>query len=1786
MPNIMKRNWDKTISKVAGSIRMFLMRFVKNDRKRISARLDALLVEKAREEGVELALKRPVGFLRALSWFVSAGLAVSAVAALVFFVPGPWTRFFAKPQIVAMSLANLDIGSNGVSEARPIITIQSPKAVRGLQFVRASLSITPEIPFSVELAANSSDIIVTPLADLSPGSVYTVVLEPGVPFTDGTYLANRQSWVIPTKAIFDVVSISPRDGSRVTSRATIEISFTTNEFTLEGVTPAIEFSPSISGSYNKEDSRVVFIPKNGLSVGSQYTVTISTQAKNSSGEQIKKEYASTFSVGYDSSSNTETPRPPGVFFDNRLFNLSSKGIELKFISNKIPRVAIAVYPVSWNEVRPHVEEFIQKGTYSPAKLVSNKKSVYTQTVSGVADSEILEYYFSLSLDSLEKGIYVVRAVSTTDAAIGDYVVVFKGDFGVYATTRANKTDLELWSFAYETKKTLPGAQVTVGGCTAAGCTSVQGTTNDEGYAKIQSTKQVSYVLVTSNGGTQLLFPQINYASWYAFSGDKNADRNIYAKTIINKPQYLPGSKLQFVTLIREKAAGEFRKIPVGTVYEVYLCPPWVVDDYTDPQAMQASCLYHQSLKTTEYSQIEGSFLTWKRPEDLELVIMKKREGRLVYVDSEFVIVKEIDKPQVQISAKSSKLRYVGNEKAVISGRVTDFVDVGIPNRKVTITGTVVNYDIMHDELLTDPIVVTTDKQGNFTATISLPIASMDLFQAKVWFTLESLDGENTVSAQESVEWDKGEIVTSEAWLDGKSTDSVIPIGSKPKVVFTAESLPDEKPKAKKKFTARVIRLYQIQVPIDPIYDPETRELITDTERRELKEDIVTKTLETDVKGGATLEIPAIKDGEYRVVITDETGAWNVSEEHYLFYVGSQADSRGYEVINEMVSEVRFDKSRATVGEKVKFRLHSTFKKTKQQLVLLTKTNEVISWQFISQSTSAIDIPITREMTGGVEVCVLHPMRAYSYNEAGKTLYAGDGMQLACDSLLVENKQQKLQVKLTPSSVEVKPGKTSPLVVEVNNDAGIGEAAVVGITVVDKALYVAAFGNDEEAIQGALLDLYESQFGEYRNSADSGALSIDANDLIGEGGGTGSGGGGDEARNVRKNFSDNPYWDATILTGSDGKAQIPVSYSDGITTWVVTVWAVTNDYKVGSKVIEVKTKKDVYIDIDRPSRMRVGDTWYPYVRVANDQATAFNGKVIISCNGCMEKAEEFDIALKPRETFEKKLTVKASRLDNVSISAQLKQVEQIIDGVTYPVDVRAVGFEVPFVQIKPISKEGNKIEFTIPEGSSPVLSSASIEIASLPLQVQNSLISNAENAKTIEIAGALANLGALAQYKQFGESTITQSAAQAQAREYVEVLLSRLQSTGGFSFHSYGGVEYPSTISAAYALAEADQGFGDQLVIDSKVLLQITEFLRSSIQSDKVPLTDKIQMAYVFAKLDKVRAAGTVSALLASIKKDELTKTQRAYLALSLYQTGATSEAVKLVVQQEVLNKVDAQSGNYVSGDVSEVTTAIQAYLYAKLSMWVADKGALIRYQNWLLNSCITCLNAYDQSVVGTLLTGSLLPEQMGSSANESVTIALNGKGIRTVTYEGPTSLVLPANQFKQGKNDLTVTTASGRKLFVTLTGNIYRTTFPSIPAQPKVSIKMNASNLVITAAGRGVKAGNSGYYSIKVTALEDLPSSRLAIYLPSGLSSDFLESPSGLSDFIEDNDALTAYGDFARGDAYVAEIQPLKKGQSQMVVLPFIAKRLGVFNGEIVQFSIPSQANSIQVVRGTSVEVK
>lgn len=77
--------------------------------------------------------------------------------------------------------------------------------------------------------------------------------------------------------------------------------------------------------------------------------------------------------------------------------------------------------------------------------------------------------------------------------------------------------------------------------------------------------------------------------------------------------------------------------------------------------------------------------------------------------------------------------------------------------------------------------------------------------------------------------------------------------------------------------------------------------------------------------------------------------------------------------------------------------------------------------------------------------------------------------------------------------------------------------------------------------------------------------------------------------IRKDFRDTAFWQADLVTGSDGKATVKVPLPDNLTTWRATARAVTGDTKVGAAVGKVLARKDLILRLETPRFATEGDT---------------------------------------------------------------------------------------------------------------------------------------------------------------------------------------------------------------------------------------------------------------------------------------------------------------------------------------------------------------------------------------------------------------------------------------------------------------------------------------------------------------------------------------------------------------------------------------------------------------------
>jgi uncharacterized protein YfaS (alpha-2-macroglobulin family) len=69
--------------------------------------------------------------------------------------------------------------------------------------------------------------------------------------------------------------------------------------------------------------------------------------------------------------------------------------------------------------------------------------------------------------------------------------------------------------------------------------------------------------------------------------------------------------------------------------------------------------------------------------------------------------------------------------------------------------------------------------------------------------------------------------------------------------------------------------------------------------------------------------------------------------------------------------------------------------------------------------------------------------------------------------------------------------------------------------------------------------------------------------------------------VRKNFADTAFWQATLETDVDGRAQVKLNMPESLTTWKINVWSMGHGTQVGYGSTEVLTKKNLLVRLQAP-----------------------------------------------------------------------------------------------------------------------------------------------------------------------------------------------------------------------------------------------------------------------------------------------------------------------------------------------------------------------------------------------------------------------------------------------------------------------------------------------------------------------------------------------------------------------------------------------------------------------------
>ncbi len=190
---------------------------------------------------------------------------------------------------------------------------------------------------------------------------------------------------------------------------------------------------------------------------------------------------------------------------------------------------------------------------------------------------------------------------------------------------------------------------------------------------------------------------------------------------------------------------------------------------------------------------------------------------------------------------------------------------------------------------------------------------------------------------------------------------------------------------------------------------------------------------------------------------------------------------------------------------------------------------------------------------------------------------------------------EMKVVLTPDKDRYKPGETVTLTVKTTNNDAKPVAAEVSVAVVDQAVL---------ALKTREQDILNAFYGKKDLGVDTSSSLAIFTDTVDVKSRSKGGGGGELPPNIRGNFKDTAYFQASVTTDArSGEGKITFTLPDNLTTWKATGVAVNDQTMVGVGNVEFLSSKDLLIRPVLPRFVRLQDEVNVEAIVHNGQKNA-------------------------------------------------------------------------------------------------------------------------------------------------------------------------------------------------------------------------------------------------------------------------------------------------------------------------------------------------------------------------------------------------------------------------------------------------------------------------------------------------------------------------------------------------------------------------------------------------------
>jgi uncharacterized protein YfaS (alpha-2-macroglobulin family) len=227
---------------------------------------------------------------------------------------------------------------------------------------------------------------------------------------------------------------------------------------------------------------------------------------------------------------------------------------------------------------------------------------------------------------------------------------------------------------------------------------------------------------------------------------------------------------------------------------------------------------------------------------------------------------------------------------------------------------------------------------------------------------------------------------------------------------------------------------------------------------------------------------------------------------------------------------------------------------------------------------------------------------------GKRADGRPDFRMGYTMVVVEPFNETLNVSLTPQPDRGAPAAEQRYSILVTNSQGKPIQGEFSLGIVDKAVLALADPNAQ--------DIMEAFYGQQELGIfNSLSLAVYGGRFIPAYPGLGGGGGGDgSVLSIREDFKDTAYWNASIQTDAQGKAEISFILPDNLTTWVANMRGMTANTMVGEATNELVVSKDLLIRPVTPRFLVAGDHIRLGAMVHNNTTQEMTVEVSIQVKG--------------------------------------------------------------------------------------------------------------------------------------------------------------------------------------------------------------------------------------------------------------------------------------------------------------------------------------------------------------------------------------------------------------------------------------------------------------------------------------------------------------------------------------------------------------------------------------------